>query len=479
MTKQRLVVLFAVKSVTALVMVCCFLPFLFEARDAYQLLAVRKYASVGSSSGDGVFQLGLDTSFRKWKDGLKDTQLIGVGSTKIGRIDLIRRYGKTPVEFSFCVYCEADYQVLKQEADANIAKVNQLYDEYRARMVTIHGELAVADEEDRNRSDESQIDQASWSWLCCLLLICYLCSCAARLPFLALRSYFQGHRLIIEFLTPDRIPAMALFYPVIEIGFVFTKPIDSFKRTLGWILWCLMSVLSFGVSGAGKASAQSGTGKAGGKRASGYVWTVDAREERELVEGEGNTVTLRTMLSQAGKKAFMEAFLFDKSSSAGNSASFLLTPGFTLLRKANADNKLTLNLIGGWRHLRTESAAGNVVHQNRLVFGSEFFALRKNFQFYNPAARFELQPKSGGLKLFTYTAQLLARGSTGKRFWVGPEGNFTKQWGRPHTGYIGGVVAIDPKPGKSRIEFGLFKALLPTGPAPLSLRARLIYNFAF
>ncbi len=478
MNKRQLFVLFLGRAITALAALCCFFPFVKEGIAAYEGRAVREYAGTSSAFSDS-YQKSVDETMAIWKQRLEtDTELTAVGSFKINRIDLIRRLRKMPIEYSYCPMCESDFATLQRESAAKISEVNRLYEVYRQRMVGLHGEAAVADEEVRNQSMDTQVDPKTWDQLLVLLLQCYLLSCLTRIPFLALKAHLNGFSVLYELITPDRIILVALLYPVAEVGYPWGTPIQNIKRVLSYAVWFIMSCVSWGVGGA-SAQTPGSTKSPSGKAGSGYIFTMDTREEVEVVDGDGKTTTLRVMVAKDGRKAFFEAFAFGKTSSGGQTESLLVTPGVNLFRKKLGDTKLTLNAIGGIRLLRSENAAGVVTHQTRIATGLEFFALSKYFQFFNPAARLEIEPRAKGSKTLLYTAQLLGRASPGKRFWAGVEGSATHTFGRPTSGYFGVVGAFDPKPGKSRLEIAVIKALLPTGNGAHSIRGRFIYNFAF
>lgn len=476
LSKRKLFLLFGAKAISMLAALCCFFPLIEKGIAAYENRAVREYAGTTSAFATDMTK-SVDATLEAWEGQLvSNNDLSSVGTNKIQRIDLVRRFNKMKLEFVYCYMCESDPLYIEAEANAKIAKVNAAYSVYRQRMVALHGEAAVADEELRNQSMDTQVDQNTWSSLLWLLMLCYLASCLAQVPFLMLKAKLNGYSVFHELITPDRIPVAALGYLVFESGYPHGNPIHTIQRFLAYATWTLMSVVSWGVGGAA-AQGQNAT-KTSGKNGSAWVITTDARNEKELVDGSGNTITLRTLLVKSGNPVFLEAFMSDKVSPAGETSSFLLTPGMNLLKKQIGKTKLTVNAIGGFRFLRSESAAtGAVTHQTRGVVGAEVFVLGDKFQFYHPADRFEFGPK--GMVTYLSTSQLLGRASPGRKWWAGAEGNATKTWSRPASGYVGGVVAFDPKPGE-RFEFAVFKSLQPDKvPAPVSFRVRWIHNFAF
>ncbi len=352
---------------------------------------------------------------------------------------------------------------------------------YRARMDAAHG-LSAMNAAVNDLASEFRVETIStqdWAQVRWLVLVGALWTIAWALLINLVNLHIKGFSVWKEVTKhPVRLVLFSVIWPAtFTLRLYPREDLVQHAMEMAWLMASALTVF-MGAAGAGvKAQNFIGGKKSNGKTPSGRFLITDLREEADVIDGDGKTTTLRLVLGKGGDRKFLEALLSGKTSTlGGNSESALVTQGFTLFRHKDSNNQVTFNGVAGFRFLRNETASGVVTYQTRLVLGAQLYALLKDWQSYTPALRLERDMK--GNTYFVFTSQILRRAGPGRKFWLGIEGNDTKQFGKPPSGYFGAVAAFDPRPS-TRVEVGGFRALTASGWGASSLRFRLIHKFSF
>ncbi len=453
------VALTAVQVVCAILMLWAFVPFVLEVfkyreqKARIELISAR--SSWGSTMESEVEWL------ESWaKQGITTSNEFDTFLHQ--KSETIRHLDRWGLELQYSPGAEADSQYANRLVAEQRTKIEAAYQQLRAKAVTKFGEAQIAAIE-KNPQVTAYIASPSLEPVYSQALMSFLWSCLAMWPLLLCKVMRRGYKVWYE-LMPHRSPLAALLWPVASWFYPLDSPVNTTLKALRFATGVIITLLTWGAGG--QAFAQGKKGKSGrNKTQSALIITTN---QRIMPIGDALETTHRITILRGNVGVEEVVGVVD------NSRAITWSSTLTPLYRVFGNPHLTVNALGGWRHLEirphTTNARNTIV--DSAVFGGQIFLKTSRFSALTPVLRIENPITANQPSIFAWNTKARAKlGSS--HFWSGVDAAVRKPLAdsKPTSWTIGGV--LDYQKRKWLLGGGIFRN--QTG----AMGARMEFQYTF
>lgn len=204
-----------------------------------------------------------------------------------------------------------------------------------------------------------------WKNLKSNLLLTYFFSVMLMAILMGLKAKNHSRSLLVEILTPQRLPLAAIAWPVTMWVYPYGSPLESLKFAVKFATYVLATFLSFGTAGVAKAQTAANKNNPTKKNIAGWVMQSDTRYGMITV-GTGPDPQRQQRLTITSPKGWVAENVAGSNDKQWN---LLSTWGKRIFR----DKKFTVNLLPGFRI--THSKLNGQADESLLINGQVFVTI--------------------------------------------------------------------------------------------------------
>jgi len=184
-----------------------------------------------------------------------------------------------------------------------------------------------------------------WGNLKSNLFLAYLFSILLMAVLMGLKAKSRDRSVIVEMLTPQRLPLAAVAWPITMWAYPYGSPLESLKLAVRFATYVLATFLSLGTAGVAKAQTSSSKNPTK-KNLAGWVMQSDTRYGL-ITAGTGPDPQRQQRLTVTSPNGWMAENIVASNDRQWNQLS---TWGKRIFR----DKKITVNLLPGFRVSRSK-----------------------------------------------------------------------------------------------------------------------------